>query len=187
MKLRKDNGTAGLTILLSLVTMLFVIGLIVMIFAIMSGKMADTDSLYQRTASATIGQQAIALTTAGTTPTTVTSLRSPECSLIAIYNDTTLLSNGNVTEISECVFRNNSYYSTWKINYSYTYLADSYGSVSVINETTYALSTVTDWTNIFLVIGAMIVLIIMVIVIMVSIRSSGLVGGDAGQQNVGTA
>ena len=37
----KDKGVAGLTILLSLVTMLFVIGLLVMIFALMGGELRD--------------------------------------------------------------------------------------------------------------------------------------------------
>lgn len=46
MEQRKDKGVAGLTILLSLITMLFVIGLIVMIFAIMGGQLqtATTDA-----------------------------------------------------------------------------------------------------------------------------------------------
>ena len=37
----QDRGVAGLTILLSLVTMLFVIGLLVMIFALMGGELQD--------------------------------------------------------------------------------------------------------------------------------------------------
>ena len=36
---KQDKGVAGLTILLSVVTMLFVIGLIVMIFALMGGEL----------------------------------------------------------------------------------------------------------------------------------------------------
>jgi len=45
-RLRKDKGTAGLTVLLSVVTMLFVIGLLVMIFALMGGELmgATTDA-----------------------------------------------------------------------------------------------------------------------------------------------
>ena len=38
---KQDKGVAGLTILLSLVTMLFVIGLLVMIFAMMGGELQD--------------------------------------------------------------------------------------------------------------------------------------------------
>lgn len=39
--LKQDSGVAGLTVLLSLVTMLFVIGLLVMIFALMGGELQD--------------------------------------------------------------------------------------------------------------------------------------------------
>lgn len=39
--LKKDKGTAGLTVLLSVVTMLFVIGLLVMIFVLMGAGMQD--------------------------------------------------------------------------------------------------------------------------------------------------
>lgn len=37
--MRKDKGTAGLTVLLSVITMLFVIGLIVMIFSLMGAEL----------------------------------------------------------------------------------------------------------------------------------------------------
>jgi len=38
---KQDQGVAGLTILLSVITMLFVIGLLVMIFSLMSGELQD--------------------------------------------------------------------------------------------------------------------------------------------------
>lgn len=99
MEHKKDRGVAGLTILLSLVTMLFVIGLIVMIFAIMSGK----------------------LQTATTDAT----------------------------------------------------------AIQVINDTGQSISSVTDWFDIFIVIGAMVVLILLTVVIITAIRSSGMVDGSA--------
>ena len=47
--LQKDKGVAGLNVLLSVVTMLFVIGLVVMVFALMSGELEgatdDTDAI----------------------------------------------------------------------------------------------------------------------------------------------
>jgi len=94
-----DKGVAGLTILLSLVTMLFVIGLIVMIFALMGGELQDA-----------------------TTDAT---------------------------------------------------------AIGVINDTTSSISSVTDWFPIFIVIGAMVVLILLTVIIIVSIRGSGLMSGGA--------
>ena len=109
MKQRTDKGVAGLTILLSLIVMLFVIGLLVMIFAIMGGKLMT---------------------------------------------------------------------STTDAN-----------AISVINDTTTSISSVTDWFDIFIVIGAMVVLILLTVVIITAIRGSGMVGGaeQQGANTVGTA
>ena len=97
--MKKDKGVAGLTILLSLVTMLFVIGLLVMIFALMGGELqgATTDKT----------------------------------------------------------------------------------AIGVINATTVSISSVTDWFDIFLVIGAMVVLILLTVIIITAIRGSGMMGGQA--------
>lgn len=95
MKYKTDKGVAGLTILLSLIVMLFVIGLIVMVFSLMGGE------LMEATTDAT---------------------------------------------------------------------ADD-----VINDTAQSISSVTDWFDIFIVIGAMVVLILLVVIIITAIRGSGLV------------
>jgi hypothetical protein len=97
MKLKTDKGQTGLTVLLSLIVMLFVIGLLVMIFSIMGGE------LYSSTTDATAKE--------------------------------------------------------------------------VIGNTTSAISSVTDWFDIFIVIGAMVVLILLTVIIIVAIRGSGMVGG----------
>lgn len=100
-KAKKDKGTAGLTILLSLIVMLFVIGLIVMIFSLMSASLQSSTS------------------------------------------DNT--------------------------------------SKKVINDTGNAINTVTTYFPLFITIGAMVVLILLTVVIITAIRSSGLVstGGSA--------
>ena len=99
MKFGNDKGVAGLTILLSLVTMLFVIGLLVMIYALMGGELQDA-----------------------TTDAT---------------------------------------------------------AIDVINDTTSAISSVTDWFEIFIVIGAMVVLILLTVIIITAIRGSGMMGESA--------
>jgi hypothetical protein len=96
---KKDKGVAGLTILLSLITMLFVIGLLVMIFALMGGELSDAT------------------------------------------NDST--------------------------------------ASGVINDTTSSISGVTSWFSIFIVIGAMVVLILLTVIIITAIRGSGLMAGTA--------
>ena len=93
--MKQEKGVAGLTILLSLVVMLFIIGLIVMIFSLMAS------SLMSSTTDAT--------------------------------------------------------------------------AVNVINQTGQAIAGVTDWFDIFIVIGAMVVLILLTVIIITAIRSSGMV------------
>jgi len=97
--MKSDRGVAGLTVLMSLVVMLFVIGLLVMIFALMGGELQDA-----------------------TTDAT---------------------------------------------------------AIDVINDTTVGISGVTDWYDIFIVIGAMVVLILLTVIIITAIRSSGLMQGGA--------
>jgi uncharacterized paraquat-inducible protein A len=52
-------------------------------------------------------------------------------------------------------------------------------AIEVINETGSAISDVTDWFSIFIVIGAMVVLILLTVIIITAIRGSGLIGGSA--------
>ena len=96
-KINKDKGQAGLSILLSVIVMLFIIGLIVMIFALMSSEL-----------------------------------------------------QGATTDAT---------------------------AIGVINDTGQAISGVTDWFDIFIVIGAMVVLILLTVIIITAIRSSGMVAG----------
>ena len=95
--LKQDKGVAGLTILLSLVTMLFVIGLLVMIFSLMGAELQDA--------------------------------------------------------------------------------TDDATAKGVINDTTVAISDVTDWFAIFIVITAMVVLILLTVIIITAIRGSGMMQG----------
>jgi len=98
-KLKHDKGVAGLTILLSVIVMLFIIGLLVMIFALMGAELQDAT------------------------------------------DDTT--------------------------------------AIGVINDTTVAISDVTDWFAIFIVISAMVVLILLTVIIITAIRGSGMMQGGA--------
>ena len=100
---RSDKGVAGLVLLLSLITMLFVIGLLVMIFALMGDGMLNT---------------------------------------------------GTIDENST--------------------------AYSVINGTIDALASVIDWFPLFIVIGAMVVLILLTVIIIIAIRGSGLIAGGEG-------
>lgn len=99
-KLDKSKGVAGLNVLLSVIAMLFMIGLIIMVFVIAGSRLETTARVD---------------------------------------------------------------------------LADNV-SADVINETKIALSGVTDWFDIFIVLTALVVLVLLVVIIINSIRGSGLMG-----------
>ena len=185
-KLRQDKGVGGLTILLSLVTMLFVIGFLVMIFSLMGGEMSDA------TYTSTTG------TSSNETLTTVSELgedfavvdyRNVVCgavSLVLNATDNVTISSGNYTQTNcniafddgDANFNN----TNWLVTYSYTYDANN-TATEVISETTAGISGVTDWYTIFIVVTAMIILILLIEIIITAIGGSGLLGVST--QNAG--
>ncbi|GAH70483.1 unnamed protein product [marine sediment metagenome] len=97
-KIKKEKGVAGLTILLSVVAMVFIIGFLVMIFALMSAELQD-----------------------------------------------------NTTDAT---------------------------AIQVINDTGASLAGVTDWFPIIITITVMVALILLTVIIIVAIRSSGIMGAQ---------
>ena len=63
----------------------------------------------------------------------------------------------------------------WTINGTYSYTSDS-TTANVMNNTKSSISSVIDWFPTFIVLGAMVVLILLVVIIIRSIKSSGITG-----------
>ena len=191
---KQDKGVAGLTIMLSLVVMLFIIGLIIMIFSLMSSAILDSDSIYTRSSATAVKREAVTPNATGKAFTTAILYRSPICSAVTVYNSTSALIIGSPNyTVSDCKIKNltDEYIdlTKWQVNYTYTNLYDT-GTAGVINDTSNAIAGTTDWFDIFIVIGAMVVLILLTVIIITAIRSSGMVSeGNAsgGNRNVGTA
>lgn len=191
--LKQDKGVAGLTIFLSLIVMLFVIGLLVMIFSLMGGELQD--ATYDTTAGAVVNESITTPTMAGITLAKA-SLRDGACGAITkVYNGTenTVISAGNYTQTGCVVVNktsNTQWATTWKVSYPYTWSADN-TATDVMNDTVAGISNSTDWFAIFIVIGAMVVLILLTVIIITAIRGSGLVAGggesQGNNQNVGSA
>jgi len=180
---KKDRGVAGLTILLSVVTMIFVIGLLVMIFALMGGELRDETQT--RSANTSIVNESATVVAA--TDLAVAGYDDVDCGNIAVVENTTeagIVTSGNysvTTSASGCVIANLTtlYSGDWNVTYSYTYDVDSTAS-STIENTTSSISGVTSWFPIIIVITAMVVLILLTVIIITAIRSSGLMGGGEG-------
>ena len=191
MKYKTDKGVAGLTILLSLIVMLFVIGLVVMIFTLMSSSLSD--ATYD-TATATLTNTLNAPTSSGVVLNGSTAYFQPtNCQLVSVRNGSasgTVIASGNYT-LNGCTIANltNTFPTTtyrWYINYTLSYSVANTGT-TVINDTGTAIAGVTDWFEIFIVIGAMVVLILLTVIIITSIRGSGMIQSGGSVNQVGTA
>jgi len=196
LKCKNDKGVAGLTILLSLVTMLFVIGLLVMIFALMGGELQDATYTAETTTNESQATGTLAFANA-TTYTVANASDGVGGSFVGVevwaeyyqsngtgtgtetfagYNvsldasNWTLSTNGVLSNATNYVFPNVSVSYTWD---------DQNTATDVINDTTVSISSVTDWYPIFIVIGAMVVLILLTVIIITAIRGSGLMAGGS--------
>ena len=179
---RKDKGVAGLSILLSLVTMLFVIGLLIMIFTLMSGSLRDTDSISAGMSASAI-QNGIVLNSSSTVTLTVCNAHNQGVPTVAtVINASTggnawtlttdyVLSGCTIGGVSSSAYNN----TLANVTYTYTYAGAGW---DVANDTASAISETTDWFPIFIVIGAMVVLILLTVIIITTVRGSGLMGGN---------
>lgn len=192
---------AGLTILLSLIVMLFIIGLIVMIFSLMSSELQDTQ--YDDASGFSQNETITTVTVDGdNVATAIYGLMDVACTIDYCTNQTatTVIPSTNYT-FTSCNLKfagaNSVWNNTnWNCSYTYTYHTTN-TATDTINETSWALKGVTDWFDIFVVIGAMVVLILLTVVIITAIRSSGMVsegstfsggaGTMGGARMVGTA
>jgi hypothetical protein len=181
-KLKTDRGVAGLTILLSLVVMLFVIGLLVMIFSLMGGELSN--AVYTDVALTKNQTNTYLNATASTVLSTTGYINPINLRDVVIRNATTntVISSGNYTVYPNFTIIKTTAGGNWSnVNITFTFnYGESNTATNVINETTSGISSVTDWYPIFIVIGAMVVLILLTVIIIVAIRGSGMMAGGTG-------
>ena len=179
---KTDKGVAGLTILLSLVTMLFVIGLLVMIFALMGGEMRDATFT---STDATVTNESTGYYLNGTiysidnadaqdfTSFVITAVHNASNGYVVNSTNYTAGATGTIVNVTGASWLGAEY--EVNVSYTYTYNAEN-TATEVMNDTTAGVSSVTDWYPIFIVIGAMVVLILLTVLIITAIRRSGLMG-----------
>jgi len=188
-KSNTDKGVAGLTILLSLVTMLFVIGLLVMIFALMGGELQD--ATYDSTAVDVVNESITWVGTGNVTVTGASTLHFANwnATAIVLINGSTLAGeNTTLVEGTDYILYvgNNGIIGNLttdssdgaRASYSYIYDAGN-DATNVMGNTTVGIANVVDWFDIFVVIGAMVVLILLTVIIITAIRGSGLMAGGS--------
>ncbi len=195
-----DKGVAGLTILLSLVTLLFTIGLLVMIFSLMGGELQEATFTTETTTNesyldagvlafanstgydvANVGDDATGTSFVGievwaeyfaSNGTFVGSETWGGYNVSLDATNWSLSSAGSLTNTT-------TGYGFPNVSVSYTW-SDQNTATDVMNDTVVSVASVTDWFPIFIVIGAMVVLILLTVIIITAIRGSGLMAGGTG-------
>jgi len=192
---KQDKGVAGLTILLSLITMLFVIGLLIMIFSLMGSEMRDATYTSTTVSITNITTDTVVNSTGLSYVTGTRELRNCVLTVTNVVNETIgfFIEPANYSVSGCAIFGGNATdpynNSLWNITGSYVYDADN-SATDVMNDTLIGIASTTSWFTIFIVIGAMVVLILLTVIIITAIRGSGLIVGEStpiGSQNVGSA
>ena len=203
--LRQDKGVAGMNILIGLVISIFILAILVMSIALLGGELEDaTDTT---TAGEDIGEtdapqyQLTNETALAFVNSTLLALDDIACSLYNVTNETngdlgsvnyTASGVGNcyVTLSDDAVasFGNFSYFN---VSTAYTYSTETTASGTIENSTE-DISSVTEWFTIFIVMGAIVVIMLLVaIIIQVARGFQGGFGGDSGSKrgsgNIGSA
>ena len=200
---KQDKGQAGLTILLSVIVILFVLGLLIAIFSIMSGELYTSIGTISKSALTTVANEtSFASNVTNTTTISVATATKRDFSgmtAVALFivngsgtqkkvptTNYTANANGSLYMKLDA----NPEYVNQKVgNFSYTYYyTTNHDAQDIINDTEASLVGAIDWYDIFIVISAMVVLILLTVIIISAIRSSGMIsGGTSGANTVGTA
>ena len=177
---KREKGQAGLDMLMGVVTMLFLLGLIVMVFVYASGEL---ESGIADTTTTAVANETITSVTEVSQDLAYAGYWDVVCSGAVVTNATvgTAVDSANYTVSSACgiVFKGDD--TNWNAtNLNVTYVATyqtSTDAVLVINKTKDSLSDTVDWFDIIIVMSALVVLILLIVLIIRAIRGTGLVGG----------
>lgn len=176
--MKSEKGVAGLNVLLSVVTLLFVIGLVVMIFALMGGELRDATA--DKLTAGTVVNETLTPSIAGTSLASGL-LVDGACGTVTYVANATggIIASGNYTQ-TNCLISNATQVcnttcnGNWLISYPFTYTANN-TATDTMSDTVSGIVGVTDWFAIIIVITAMIVLILLTVIIITAIRGSGLI------------
>ena len=177
---KKEKGqVGGVSILIGTVSALFIIGFLVMIYALIGGALLNNDVVYDTAGGSLLNETQTFTNTTGNT-TSVSTLRGISLSAIIITNATTggevvnsanyTVSGGTITAIDGSTYQG----QLVNVSASYSYLREA-TSWRVLNSTVEAISGVVTWFSIIIIITVMVVLILLTALIIRAIRGTGFV------------
>lgn len=186
--------------MLSVIVMLFIIGLLIAVFSIMGSELKTSVADISKSSVTTETGELLSSNVTSATGVSVAKATLRDFAGVSItslyannYSGTyVLLNSGNYTFSTAGVvkFTDASTYNQTQVNvtYTYTYTTDT-RSQDIMNDTVTGLAETSNWFDIFIVITAMVVLILLTVIIVTAIRSSGMIAGSGstGANTVGTA
>ena len=199
-RLKRDYGIAGLNVLLSVIVMLFMIGFIIFIFALIGTELSEEGYKTNTTTFVNLTTESVVNESGAYLAIMNDDARKRSCALTVnqAYNITgnvdLALTTGNYT-ITGCSIAFASVTATdpgsfndteWNITGSFTWEQNDTAS-DIIYGVTDELSGTTDWFGIIIVLTAMVVLILLTTIIITAIRGSGLIAGGGGGEPRTTA
>lgn len=175
---KSDKGVAGLTILISVVAMVFIIGFLVMIFAIIGGSLADNATT--PTSQTTTLETGAWINVTGYTVDNAGANGFRNFVVTSAVNATSgsLIQPANYSYTSAGVLSNATAVAWNAVTLNYTWVYDANSTATdAIDDTTNAIAGVTQWFPIIITITVMVALILLTVIIIVAIRSSGILAG----------
>lgn len=181
--IEQKKGVAGLNIFLAIIAMLFMIGILVMVFLLAGSRLSE--QLADRvTAPVGIANETITMLNNSAVATSIAGLRSVVMSNVIVTNASAgyplLAANYSTTAgyFIGSVLADEQHISPNPVNvsFNYTYLADNSASAAII-DTTAAIGTATDWFSTFITLAALVVLVLLVVIIINGIRGAGIMDG----------
>lgn len=176
--MHKDKGVAGLGMLISVLTSIFVIGLLVSLFVISGGEFEE--NLWEETTDSLNETISAVDNTTGVSVSTDSLRNCKDLTITAIHNTTeggTEITSSDYT-ISGCSLLANAGSTftdeNWHVVGTAVYDADTVGSLAT-NDTSSAISDVTTWFPIIIIITAVVVIILLVSLIIGAIKGAGMV------------
>ena len=179
--IKMEKGVGGLNILLSVIVMIFVIGILIMTFVLTGTKIGESNAAYDLGAgSSSHVNESHVMSNAGFNLDDY-SLRNVVCTLTLVKNHSNgvTITSGNYTQnncflnaTATSIFKT----ATWNVTYTSVYDVSN-GVGTTINDTSNSLADVVDWFPIIITITAVVVLILLIVLIIVSLRGAGMMGG----------
>lgn len=183
MKMKNNKkGVVGLELFTGIIVALFMVGLIVMVFQISGSKLYDSQLV---AGSGTANNESLGNVTDGAYSSfDASAYEDAVCTITSVWNATNVsdtINSGNYTQsgCSLTATATSVYNATnWSINYTYVYNTSG-GAGTVINDTMVATGEATDYFGLFIVLGAMVTIVLMLVLIIRAIKSSGITGDGA--------